>query len=55
LNPSYPVHGAEVDGFSKVEALVEATVVSSWEGDDKLPSTLIGAVDLHNRRDNCIR
>lgn len=45
-NRSYPVHGAEVDRFSKVETLVEPTVVSSGEGDDKLTCTLVSAIDL---------
>lgn len=43
---SYPVHGAEVDSFSEVETLVESTVISSGESDDKLACTLVGAVDL---------
>lgn len=43
---SYPVHGAEVDSLSKVEALVKSTVVGSRESDDKLASALIGAIDL---------
>lgn len=43
---SYPVHGAKVDSFSKVEALVESTVVSSGESDDELARTLVGAIDL---------
>lgn len=42
----YPVHGAEVNSFSKVETLVESTVVSSWESDDELARTLISAIDL---------
>lgn len=43
---TYPVDGAEVDSFSKVEALVEAAVISSGKGDHKLPSTLVGPVHL---------
>lgn len=42
----YPVHCAEVDSFSKIETLVETTVVSSRKSDNKLPSTLVGSIDL---------
>lgn len=42
----YPVIGAEVNSFSEVEALVEPTVVSSGESDDKLSCTLVCAIDL---------
>lgn len=50
---TYPVHGAEVDSFSKVEALVEAAVVSSGKGDHKLPSTLVGSVHLGGQTGQC--
>lgn len=43
---TYPIDGAEVHSFSKVEALVEAAVISSGKGDHKLPSTLVGSVHL---------
>ena len=43
---SYPVHGTEVDSFSKVETLVESTVIRSGESDDKLACTLVGTIDL---------
>lgn len=46
----HPVHGAEVNSFSKVETLVESTVVSSGESDDELACTLVGAVDLQISR-----
>lgn len=46
---AHPVHSAEVDGLCKVETLVEAAVVGSGEGDDKLTSTLIGAIDLKEK------
>lgn len=42
----YPVHCAEVDCFSKVETLVEATVIRSGESDHKLASALVGTIDL---------
>lgn len=47
---SYPVHCAKVDSFSKVETLVESTVISSGERDDKLACTLVGTIDLVIRR-----
>ena len=52
---SYPVHGTEVDSFSKVETLVESTVIRSGEGDDKLACTLVGAIDLQlaQKERNC--
>lgn len=43
---SNPVCSAEVNSFCKVVALVEAAVVGSWESHNKLPSTLIGPVNL---------
>lgn len=43
---AYPVCGAEVNSFSKVISLIEATVVGSGEGDDELTSTLVGAHNL---------
>lgn len=43
---SYPVQCTEVDSFSKVETLIEATVVSSWKSDDKLACTLVRAINL---------
>lgn len=43
---SYPVHCAKVDSFSKVKTLVESTVISSGESDDKLACALVGTVDL---------
>lgn len=52
---SYPVHSAKVDSFSEVETLVESTVVSSGEGDDKLACTLVGAIDLSSVRQERIR
>lgn len=42
----HPVHCAEVDSFSKVEALVETAVVRSRKSDHKLPGTLVGSIDL---------
>lgn len=47
---SYPVHSAEVDSFSEVEALIESTVVSSGESDDELSCTLVGAIDLWKKK-----
>lgn len=47
---SHPVHCTEVHSFSKVEALVKSTVISSWKSDDKLASTLVGAIDLVLRK-----
>ncbi len=47
---SYPVHGTKVDSFCKVETLVESTVVSSGESDDKLACTLVGAIDLVKKK-----
>lgn len=46
---TYPVCSAEIDSFSKVIPLIEATVVGSGEGDDKLTSTLVGADNLPDR------
>ena len=46
LNPSHPVHGAEVDRLGEVEALVEPAVVGPRERDDELTGALVGAVDL---------
>lgn len=46
----YPVHGAEVDCLSKVEALIEAAVVSSGKRDDELSSTLVCSVNLKDMR-----
>lgn len=46
----HPVHGAEVDSFSKVEALIESAVISSGKSDHELACTLVGAVDLHIAR-----
>lgn len=43
---AHPVSRAEVHGFSKVVALVEAAMVSSGEGYHKLSRTLIGPIDL---------
>ncbi len=45
---TYPVCGAEVDGLSKVVALIEAAVIGSREGDDKLSRALIGPVHLYD-------
>lgn len=52
---SYPVHGAKVDSFSKVEALVKSTMVGSGEGDDKLTRALIGAINLKSRYEVMVR
>ena len=46
---AYPVCSAEIDSFSKVVPLVEATVVGSGEGDDELPGTLVGAHHLRGK------
>lgn len=43
---SYPVQCTEVDSFSKVEALIEAAVVSPGKSDDKLACALVGAINL---------
>lgn len=43
---SHPVCSAEVNSFSKVISLIEATVVGSGEGDDELSSTLVGTYNL---------
>lgn len=43
---TYPIDCAEVHSFSKIEPLIEATVVSPGEGDDKLSSTLVGSIHL---------
>lgn len=49
-NEAYPVHSAEVDGLSKVKALVEAAVVRSGKRDDEFSSTLVCSVDLERER-----
>lgn len=46
LSQTYPICGAEVDCFSKVISLIEATVVGSRKGNYKLTSTLVSAYDL---------
>lgn len=51
---TYPVHSAEVDCLSKVEALIEATVISSGKRDDKLTSTLVCSVNLKHRDDSFV-
>ncbi len=51
LNAFYPVCSAEVDCLSKVEALVETTVIGPRKGNDKLSSTLVCTVDLKGRKD----
>lgn len=43
---TYPVHSAEVDRLSEVEALIEAAVVGSGKRDDKLSCTLVCSVNL---------
>jgi hypothetical protein len=43
---TYPVGWAEVDSFSKVVAIVEASVIGSGEGDDKLACLLVCTEDL---------
>lgn len=45
----YPVCSAEVYGLGEVVALIEAAVIGSWEGDNKLSCTLIGAIHLWDR------
>lgn len=47
---THPIHGAEVHSFSKIKALIEAAVISSWKGDHKLSSTLIGPINLGENR-----
>lgn len=49
LSASHPVSGAEIHGFCKVVALVEAAVVGSGESYHKLSRALIGSVDLEER------
>lgn len=46
---TYPVGCAEIHSFSKVVSLIEAAVVGSGEGDDKLSSALIGTNNLPTR------
>ena len=46
---TYPVCSAEVNSFSKVISLIEATVVGSGEGDDELSGTLVGTYNLSIR------
>lgn len=48
---THPIHGAEVHSFSKIKALIEAAVISSWKGDHKLSSTLIGPINLGENTD----
>lgn len=42
----YPVYCAEVNSLCEVKALIEPAVICSGEGDDKLTSTLVCAVNL---------
>lgn len=49
-NWTYPVCSAEVYSFSKVVSLIEATVVGSGEGDDKLTRTLVSAHHLWDHK-----
>lgn len=46
---TYPIHRAEVHSFSKIEALIEAAVIRSGKGDDKLASALVGSINLGER------
>ena len=48
---TYPINCAEVHSFSKIETLIEATVISSWKGDHKLSGTLIGSINLGEKID----
>lgn len=48
---AYPVHSAEVYCLSKVEALIEATVVGPRKRYDKLTSTLVCPVNLKETND----
>lgn len=43
---AYPICGAEVDSLGKVVSLIEAAVIGSRKGDDKLPRALVGPYDL---------
>lgn len=53
---TYPVRCAEIHSFSKVISLIEAAVVGSGEGDDKLSSALVGTNNLPTRnRDEATR
>lgn len=45
----YPVCCAEVYSLCKVVALIEAAVIGSWEGNNKLSCTLIGPIHLRDR------
>lgn len=49
---TYPVSSAKVNCFCEVVALIEATVISSREGNYKLSSTLIGPDDLQMQKRN---
>lgn len=51
-NWTYPVCSAEVYSFSKVVSLIEAAVVGSGEGDDKLTRTLVSAHHLWDQTNN---
>lgn len=46
---THPVSGAKVDSLSKIVALVEATVVSTREGNDEFSCTLVGADNLRKK------
>lgn len=46
---THPVSSAKVDGLSKVVALVEATMVSTREGNDEFSCTLVCADNLRKK------
>lgn len=48
--PTHPVSSAKVDSLCKVVALVEATVVSTREGNDEFSCTLVCADNLRKKK-----
>lgn len=41
----YPSGRADVDSLSKVEALIETSMIGAREGDNELATVLVGAID----------
>ena len=46
---TYPVRKSKVDSFSKVESLIEASMVGTRERDDELTSTLVSTNNLREK------
>ena len=45
-NGTYPVSKGEVDSLSKIESLVETSMIGSGKGDHKLTFTLVSTYNL---------